>query len=313
VQGRDRLSRVHVVACGRKFAPARGSPGGRRAIVFTPTVDVARSMAEAIADAGVASAWVSGSTPRAERTATLDALRAGRLRAVANCAVLTEGFDCPPVDCIITARPTKSAALYTQMIGRGTRPYPGKRDCLVLDVVGQAGRHDLVTAAGLFGLNPSSLAGRTVTQAFEERERVEEERRELAGGRLVSRPVELFAGRSLHWVEQTPGRYLLTIAAGRITLARRGRGWSVTIARYGAAPLEIARDLPLEYAQGIAEDRARQLGGDHLADPNAAWRQRPASAKQLDVLRRWGLLGVRSSLTAGEASDLISAGKRRAS
>ena len=76
--------------------------------------------------------------------------------------------------------------------------------------------------------------------------------------------------------------------------------------------MEVARDLPLDYAQGIAEDHARRLGGERLADPNAAWRQRPASVKQLDVLRRWGLIGARSSLTAGEASDLISAGKRRA-
>jgi hypothetical protein len=232
---------------------------------------------------------------------------------VANCAVLTEGFDCPPVDCIITARPTKSTALYTQMIGRGTRPYPGKHDCLILDVVGQAGRHDLVTAAGLFGLSPREMAARTVTEALDERERVEEQRRELSGGRLVSRPVELFVGRSLHWVEQTPGRYILTISAGRIVLEQRRRGWSVTITRYGAAPLEIACDLPLDYAQGIAEDRARKLGGDRLADPKAAWRQQPASEKQLDVLRRWGLIGARTRLTAGEASDMIVAGKRRVS
>jgi ATP-dependent helicase IRC3 len=286
---------------------------GRRAIVFTPTVDVARSMAEVLADAGVPSAWVSGSTPRAERAEILEALRAGSLRVVANCAVLTEGFDCPPVDCIITARPTKSTALYTQMIGRGTRPYPGKRDCLILDVVGQAGRHDLVTVAGLFGLSPRELAGRSVTQALNERERVEEQQRGTDGGRLVVRPVELFAARSLHWVEQAPGRYVLTISDGRITLTQHRQGWAVAIARYGGAPLEIARDLPLEYAQGIAEDRARRMGGSRLADPNAAWRRRPASVRQLDTLRRWGVLGARASLTAGEASDMISAGKRRAS
>jgi hypothetical protein len=80
----------------------------------------------------------------------------------------------------------------------------------------------------------------------------------------------------------------------------------------GAACVEVGRDLPLEYAQGIAEDRARLMGGSRLADPHAAWRRRPASAKQLDVLRRWGLLGGRVDLTAGEASDLISAGRRGA-
>jgi superfamily II DNA or RNA helicase len=46
-------------------------------------------------------------------------LRSGRLRAAANAMLLTEGFDCPPVDCIVTARPTKSSGLYAQMIDRG--------------------------------------------------------------------------------------------------------------------------------------------------------------------------------------------------
>lgn len=113
---------------------------GRRAILFTPTVAVARAMAATMQEAGIKAAWLSGESPRDERRATLDALRSGGLNVVANALLLTEGFDCPPVDCIITARPTKSTALYTQMVGRGTRPYPGKQDCLVLDVIGQAGR-----------------------------------------------------------------------------------------------------------------------------------------------------------------------------
>jgi len=58
---------------------------------------------------------------------------------VANCAVLTEGFDEPSVDCVIVARPTRSKTLYVQMIGRGTRLYPGKDDCLILDLVGARG------------------------------------------------------------------------------------------------------------------------------------------------------------------------------
>ena len=57
-------------------------------------------------------------------------LHTGATRVVANCAVLTEGFDEPSVDCIIVARPTQSAPLYQQMLGRGTRTYPGKTDCL---------------------------------------------------------------------------------------------------------------------------------------------------------------------------------------
>jgi hypothetical protein len=225
--------------------------------------------------------------------------------------LLTEGFDCPPVDCIVTARPTKSTALYTQMIGRGTRLHPGKRDCLVLDVVGQAGRHDLVTAAGLFGVTPRQMADRTITEALDEQQREDDEREvrlHAPHGRLVARPVDLFKQRPLHWVEDASGRFVLAVSDGRITLEQRPRGWTATLSRYNASPVVIARELPLEYAQGVAEDRARQMGASYLADPNAAWRRRPASEKQLGVLRRRGAY-ITPGMTAGEASDLISAGQ----
>lgn len=285
---------------------------GRRAIVFTPTVAVAQQMADALNDVGVTAAWVSGETPRDERRATLAALKAGTVRAVANCSVLVEGFDCPPVDCIITARPTKSASSYTQMVGRGTRIYPGKDDCLVLDVVGQAGRHDLVTAATLFGLDPRELARRTVTQALAARQLAqdaEERRRADDGARLVARPVELFKRRPLHWVAAGADRFVLSIPGGRIVLGQDRRGWTAALERYGEHPLVIGRDLPLEYATGVAEDRARQMGALALVDPNAPWRGHPASEKQLDLLRRRGMR-LRPDLTAGQASDLIAAGLR---
>jgi superfamily II DNA or RNA helicase len=185
---------------------------GRRALIFTPTVAVARSMAEVLAAAGVPSAWLSGETPREERADTLARLRSGQLRAVANCAVLTEGFDCPPLDCVIVARPTRSSSLYAQMIGRGTRLHPDKQDCLVLDVVGQAGRHDLVTTAGLFGLSPRTLAGRTVTEGLAEQQR-EAEAAEAARQvqdqvRLVSQPVDLLGRGPLPSATENRARWL---------------------------------------------------------------------------------------------------------
>lgn len=117
--------------------------------------------------------------------------------------------------------------------------------------------------------------------------------------------------RSLHWVQASTRSYVLAIQGGRITLDQRVRGWTATISRYDGSTVVLGRDLPLEYAQGVAEDRARLYGGDRLANPNAAWRQRPASDKQLQVLRRRGLR-VTPTMTAGEASDLISAGRRGA-
>ena len=214
------------------------------------------------------------------------------------------------MDCIVVARPTKNASLYQQMIGRGTRTYPGKDDCLVLDVIGQAGRHDLVTTAGLFGLTVRTLDGNTVTEAVEARQAAQDValRRDRPDARLVARPVDLFKRRALHWVQASPDRFVLSLGDGRIVLEQQRGGWTATLARYGQPAMVLGRDLPLGYAQGVAEDRARQMGAERLVDPGAAWRRKPASEKQLDVLRR-RRIPVAYTITAGEASDLIAAGR----
>lgn len=127
----------------------------RKGLGFAPTVASAHHFAEAFEAAGIPSAVVSGGTPREERRLILKRLRAGDVQVVWNCAVLTEGFDEPSVSCIVNARPTKSAPLYQQMIGRGLRPdlsLPPERrgDCLVLDVAPARGTaHDLRTLVDL--------------------------------------------------------------------------------------------------------------------------------------------------------------------
>src|SRR3989441_5368638 len=123
-------------------APAQGlaafqaHAADRKALLFTPTVALAYAMAATFRAAGIPAEALDGTTPVPTRRAILQRLHSGTTRAVANCAVLTEGFDEPSIDCIIVARPTQSLPLYQQMLGRGTRIYPGKTDCLILDVVG---------------------------------------------------------------------------------------------------------------------------------------------------------------------------------
>jgi superfamily II DNA or RNA helicase len=70
-------------------------------------------------------------------------LAAGKIEIVTNCQVLTEGFDCPDIGCLILARPTKSLGLYRQMIGRALRPAPGKDDAVILDHAGAVFMHGL--------------------------------------------------------------------------------------------------------------------------------------------------------------------------
>src|SRR5712664_4982697 len=119
-------------------------------------------MAETFCAAGIAAEALEATTSLATRRAILQRLHTGATRVVANYAVLTEGFDEPSVDCIIMARPTQSLPLYQQMLGRGTRIYPGKTDCLLLDVVGVSTQPTLHTAATLFAWDAATLAQRSV-------------------------------------------------------------------------------------------------------------------------------------------------------
>jgi len=91
---------------------------------------------------GIAAECVTGSTPDTERARILAGFDSGEFPALTNVGVLTEGWDCPRADCIVLLRPTKSSALFVQMVGRGLRlsPETGKTDCLILDFGGNIER-----------------------------------------------------------------------------------------------------------------------------------------------------------------------------
>jgi superfamily II DNA or RNA helicase len=122
----------------------------RRTLAFCVTVQHARHLAHALNALGVPTGIVHGAMPGHERAKTLLDFREGRLSAVTNVGVLTEGFDDPGVSCVAMARPTRSEGLYAQCVGRGTRLFPGKKDCLILDFV-DLSELSLCTLPSLFG------------------------------------------------------------------------------------------------------------------------------------------------------------------
>lgn len=128
-------------------APIAQHAGARPTLTFAVTVAHARALAEVLAVYADPEriAVLSGDDDRQKRRETLAAFAAGDIQHLVNCALFTEGFDEPSIACVAIARPTKSRALYAQMIGRGTRLAPGKRGLLVLDFKGNAGRHALVS------------------------------------------------------------------------------------------------------------------------------------------------------------------------
>lgn len=147
----------------------------RRAIVFTASVKHAEMLCNIFNRHrdGMAE-WVHCGTEKHIRREILRHFATGKIQVVCNCGVLTEGFDDPGVEVIVMARPTKSRCLYAQMVGRSDRPLPGivdgpataelrkqaieqsaKPDCLVLDFVGNSGKHKLITTADILGGNVS--------------------------------------------------------------------------------------------------------------------------------------------------------------
>jgi superfamily II DNA or RNA helicase len=106
------------------------------ALGFCASVNHAEFTASAFTQSGIPAAVLSGSTPAAERARILQDLRAGRLRAVFSVDVLSEGVDIPQVDTIFLMRPTESATVFLQQLGRGLRKFEGKGSCLVLDFIG---------------------------------------------------------------------------------------------------------------------------------------------------------------------------------
>ena len=106
----------------------------KRTLAFCVNRQHAKSLCEYFSAQSVKCGYIDFKTPAQERSATLSSFEAGEINVLFNCMIFTEGFDCPSIDCILLARPTQSPSLLTQIIGRGTRPAPGKEDCLILDV-----------------------------------------------------------------------------------------------------------------------------------------------------------------------------------
>jgi superfamily II DNA or RNA helicase len=107
---------------------------GRRTLAFFPSVEMSKQFAQSLAASGVNARHVDGTTPKPERTDVLKNYVSGDIQVVSNMGVLTEGFDAPATQAVLLARPTRSRTLFTQIVGRGLRPYPGKEDCLLLDL-----------------------------------------------------------------------------------------------------------------------------------------------------------------------------------
>jgi hypothetical protein len=282
----------------------------RKAIVFTAGVKHAHDLTETFNKNGITSAAVDGTMGLEERRRILKSFREGRIQAITNCNVLTEGFDEPATDCIVMARPTKSETLYIQAVGRGLRPYPGKENCLVLDVADVSGQHSLVQLPDLMGPDWVERAKRKRQQVASES--TQRENNIFAGFQpvgigktLITQEVNLIT--KYNWIK-VKGVWVLPLENNNAVMLFPVEGGYLPVFSSGKRRERLHdRPLTIEWAQGIAEGKAREIhqGSSALVQKAAPWRDLPATEKQKNLLKKMRIRGRHKIKTRGEASDVI--------
>jgi hypothetical protein len=233
--------------------------------------------------------------------------------------VLTEGWDAPWAEVAVIARPTSSASLYTQMVGRVLRPWPGKPEALVLDIVGIAGRHKLQSLTDL--VKTTVLDGESYAEA---RLRIEREQAELfthpekIAGAVRAQQVELFANSHSTWLQTRGGRWFIPVTHGLFFLwpddesskgaSKYWRLGYVESKRGGARrPGWIEEGMTLEYAMAWGETLA-ELDDPTVSLKDRKWRRTKPSEAQIAYALRMKCVSpeMAYSYRKGELSDLIS-------
>ena len=241
----------------------------RKTVVFLPLVRTAKAFADMLNARGLDACEVDGQSP--DRAEILSDFANNRYKVLCNSMLLTEGWDCPDVDCIVVLRPTKSRALYQQMVGRGTRLAPGKEKLLLLDFLWMTGRHDLCRPASLLGANPE----------------VEKRITEMVEGAMVD-------GLGIDLLEAEP-------QAEQDVQTAREEALAAELEKMRHRKAQLVD--PLQYALSICDIDLQNY------EPMFAYEMAEPTEKQIQMLERRGI--DPTGMTAGMASKMIDSLIRR--
>lgn len=264
---------------------------GRRTVVFLPLVATSKKFRSILASRGFRAAEVNGES--ADRAEVLSAFDAGAYDVLCNSMLLTEGWDCPGVDCIVVLRPTKSTALYQQMVGRGTRlsPETGKESLLLLDFLWHTQRHKLCHPAHLIAEDDEVAERMTCDMAesgcpedIEAAERKAKEEVIREREESLAKQLKEMRGRKRKLVD--PLQFELSIAAEDLMGYEPSFDWEM-------APPTDKQLAALERA-GIYPDEVGNAGkASMLLDRLAARRAEGlATPRQIRCLERYGFQRV---------------------
>ena len=293
---------------------------GRKALVFAVDVQHAADLAEAFQSRGVKAEAVSGRMPKAERRRVVESYRSGDIDVLANCNLLTEGFDDPETNAVLMARPTKSGLLYQQMLGRGTRTAPGKQDLLLLDFCDATKRHSAVTLPDLFGLNPQlNLDGRKVAETLERVEsagvdavrytnieRLEARIKHINVFEVPEQSQRVRELTRLSWIPMFDGVYRLMMPGRQsLSVVENALGRHEVYSQPGRGRPLLIREFPsLAHAFAFADGLVPQNNVGAVLS-SARWRKQPPSLKQLKLAQKLKL-AVPGDATKGSVGAMLS-------
>ena len=223
----------------------------RKTVVFLPLIKTSQKFKEILNSKGFCAAEVNGNSD--DRAQVLSDFESGKYNVLCNSMLLTEGWDCPSVDCIIVLRPTKVRSLYCQMVGRGTRLCKGKDHLLLLDFLWHTERHELCRPASLI-CESAEVAAQMTENLSEASEPVDiTEAEEKASEDVVAKREEALANtlaemrmRKRKLVD--PLQYEMSIQAEDLSSYQPAFGWEMSPAsekqkaaleKYGIYPDEI--------------------------------------------------------------------------
>lgn len=311
-------------------------------LVFCVDIEHARQLTAAFRDHGIDARYITASTPKGVRAEQLRAFKDQEFPVLLNCGLFTEGTDIPNIDCVLLARPTRSRNLLIQMIGRGLRLFPGKKDCHVIDMVASLETGVLSTPT-LFGLDPDEVLDNTSVEDMKKSDDQGSQSEptpeaaelyngsdndlklqfttydsiyDLLGDMQSERHIRSFSPHN--WVRVGDDRYMLTDISGWITIEKADDIFTAhhvmkfnnptTEAPQFTRPRKIATGSDLESIVRAADTFASTKFDVHYIASWKPWRRAQATPGQIKMLNgariRDGNIKP-EDLTRGQAADMI--------
>lgn len=262
----------------------------RKGLFFCANVQHCKDLADTLNERGITAKAVWGLMPPEDRAQTLKDFKQNKIQAITSCAVLTEGYDEPSIECVVMARPTKSRGRYLQCLGRGIRLFPSKKDCLVLDFADKY--HDLNCIMSL---------KKTIPGVQEVRDR--DDNRQAAGGLMQSlmpeadvrelndESFDILGQTRFVWISIGDDEYSLSDDFNNeIVINPTHGGYTAKLYIKNSCIDVVIEPLPLDYCSAVCEDYARANLHISYTDLTNSWLTKsnniPATEKQCQFLAK---------------------------